>query len=198
MVQLKQKPQEAAYCAEIATCSHFLTIRQCWSLWRLDLQTLQFLEPGVGGSVSRSVAPIVGFLIGSLGDTLGSLFSRFSIWPLNTGSFLVDTCLLTKVAIYWFDKDNATSNDDVMKRRVVWIQLPVPVLTLSGQGRVSFTTAIPLFPRCSHNVWIFVLFSSWKGKKIILICKVIFYDMIFVSSNGKAILLSYFDTTLNL
>ena len=159
------------------------------------------------------------------------------------------------------------------------IRLPVPMLTLSGQGCVSFTTAIPLFVkvknsspkncrptviycllskssansrptvgsmsliclpsvgweplsnirkalvhreehsistqneifslesailfrflgRNSHNVWIFVLFSSWKGlQKIILICKVIFYDVIFVSSNGKASFLWYFDTTLNL
>jgi len=67
-----------------------------------------------------------------------------------------------------------------------------------GQGSVSFTTAIPLFSRRGHNVWIFVLFSSRKGKKKILICKVIFYDMIFESSNEKASFLSYFDTKLNL
>ena len=29
-----------------------------------------------------------------------------------------------------------------------------------GCGRVSFTTAIPLFSRRGHNVWIFLLFSS--------------------------------------
>ena len=68
-------------------------------------------------------------------------------------------------ALDWFSKDNATSNDDVIMRGVVWIRLPVPMLTLPGQGRVSFTTAIPLFSRRGHNVWIFVLFSSWKGKK---------------------------------
>ena len=72
------------------------------------------------------------------------------------------------------------------------------MLTLSGQGRVSFMTAIPLFSRRDHNVWFLYCFQVEKVKKIILICKVIFYHMIFVSSNGKASFLSYFDTTLNL
>ena len=92
-------PQEAAYCLRTATCSHFLIIGQCWSLWRLDLQTPQLLKPGAGGLNSRSVAPIVGFLIGRLGSALGSLFSRFNIWSPNTGSFLMDACLFTKAAM---------------------------------------------------------------------------------------------------
>ena len=58
-------------------------------------------------------------------------------------------------------KDNATSNDEVMMLGVVWIRLRVPMLTLSGQGRVSFTTAIPLFSRRGHNVY----FQVEKVKK---------------------------------
>lgn len=64
-LQLKENSQEAAYCLRTATCSHFLIIVQFWSLWCLALQTPQLLEPGTGGLVSRSVAPVVEFLIGS-------------------------------------------------------------------------------------------------------------------------------------
>lgn len=92
------------------------------------------------------------------------------IFPLPPSATRLSNILLAHdftwmLVIDWFSKNSLTSNDDVVTQGVVWIQLPEPMLTLSGQGCILFTTAIPLFSRCGHNVWIFVLFSSWKGKK---------------------------------
>ena len=100
--------------------------------------------------------------------------------------------------VYCFSKDNATSNDDVMMRGAVWIRLPVPMLTLSGRGRVSFTTAIPLFSRRGHNVWIFVLFSSWKGKKNYpyMLSDILWYDFCIFKWESELVKLFWYHAKL--
>ena len=57
-------------------------------------------------------------------------------------------------------KHNATSNEDVTARIVVWNRLPVLMLTLSGQGRVTYGTAFPVFSRREHNAVDFPWISS--------------------------------------
>ena len=41
-----------------------------------------------------------------------------------------------------FSKHNATSKENATARGIVWTRLPVHLLTSSGQGRVTFTTAL--------------------------------------------------------
>ena len=86
-------------------------------------------------------------------------------------------------------KDNATSNDDVMMLGVVWIRLPVLILTdfavVRSRSRFVHDGNSLVFTSRSQRLKFLYCFQVEKVKKIILICKVIFCDMIFVPSNGK-------------
>lgn len=57
-----------------------------------------------------------------------------------------------------FSKHNATSKEDATARGIVWTRLPVHLLTSSGQGRVTFTTAFSVFSRRQHNAKAFIQF----------------------------------------
>ena len=57
-----------------------------------------------------------------------------------------------------FSKHNATSKEDGTARGIVWTRLPVHLLTSSGQGRVTFTTAFSVFSRRQHNAKAFIQF----------------------------------------
>ena len=92
-----------------------------------------------------------------------------------------------------FSKHNATSKENATARRIVWTRFPVHMLTSSGQGRVTFTTAFPVCSRRQHNAsdrTAFISVLRKQGKKITLYTEnYLFKHMFSVSSKCKTFFL---------